>query len=54
MKKRIISAILMLAIFIPVLIFGKLQFKLLVLAIALISQHELMKIRRVKKESSKW
>ncbi len=50
MKKRIISAILMLAIFIPVLIFGKLPFQLLVLAIALISQHELMKIRRVKKE----
>lgn len=50
MKTRIISAIALALIFIPLLILGKLPFQLLVLVIAIASQHELLKVRRVKKE----
>lgn len=50
MKIRIISAIILLLIFVPLLIIGKLPFALLMLAISLIALHEIFKVKRKQKE----
>lgn len=50
MKTRIVSAALMTVIFVPLLIIGKLPFQLLVLAIAVFAQYELLKVRRAKRD----
>ena len=49
MKKRIISAIVMLAIFIPLLIIGGLPFRILGTVVSLMGAYELLKIREKKK-----
>ena len=49
MKARILSAIVMLAIFIPLLIIGGLPFKILVGVIALLASYELVHIREQRK-----
>ena len=48
MKKRTISAIIMLAIFIPVLIMGDLLFALFISAAAVLGVHELLKTKRLR------
>lgn len=50
MKVRVISAILMLLIFIPLLAIGGVPFALLMLAISLIGLHEIFKVKRKQKE----
>ena len=50
MKVRIISAVVLLAIFIPLLLVGGLSYSLLMLLIALLGLYELLKIRKTKKE----
>ena len=50
MKVRVLSAIVLLAIFIPLLLTGGLPFSLLMLLIALLGLHELIKIRKTKKD----
>lgn len=50
MKVRIISAIILLIVFIPVLIIGKLPFSLLMLFAAMFGLHELLGLRKTKKE----
>ena len=50
MKKRIISAILILAIFIPFLLIGGLPFTILMSIIGLLGLHELIHIRESRKE----
>ena len=50
MKIRVISAILMLLIFIPLLAIGGVPFALLMLAISLIGLHEIFKVKRKQKE----
>lgn len=50
MKIRIISAAVLLAIFIPLLLIGGLPYSLLMLLIALFGLHELLKIRKTKKD----
>lgn len=50
MKKRLISAAVMAAIFVPLLIIGKVPFHLLILIIAIAGQHEFLAIRRNKKD----
>ena len=50
MKVRIISAIILLIVFIPVLIIGKLPFSLLMLFAAMLGLHELLGLRKTKKE----
>ncbi len=50
MKIRIISAAIMLLIFIPLLILGGVPFALLMLLISLIALHEIFKVRRKEKE----
>lgn len=50
MKVRIISAAILLAIFIPLLLIGGLPYSLLMLLIALFGLYELLKIRKTKKE----
>lgn len=50
MKIRIISAIVMLLIFVPLLIVGKLPFALLMLVISLIGLREIFKVKRKQKE----
>ena len=46
MKQRIISAIIMLIVFIPLLIIGKLPFAGLILLLGMIALHELLKFRK--------
>ena len=50
MKIRIISAAVLLAIFIPLLLVGGLSYSLLMLLIALLALHEILHIRKTKKE----
>ena len=50
MKIRVISAILMLLIFIPLLVIGGVPFALLMLVISLIGLHEIFKVKRKQKE----
>lgn len=50
MKIRIISAAVLLAIFIPLLLIGGLPYSILMLFIALLGLHELLKIRKTKKD----
>lgn len=50
MKSRIISAFVMLLIFLPLLIIGKLPFALLILLISLLGLHEIFKVRRRSRE----
>lgn len=49
MKLRIISAIVMLLVFIPLLIVGGVPFALLMLTISLIGLHEIFKVKRKEK-----
>lgn len=50
MKIRIISAAILLAIFVPLLLIGGLPYSLLMLIIALLGLHEILNIRKTKKE----
>lgn len=50
MKIRIISAAILLAIFVPLLLIGGLPYSLLMLVIALMGLHEILNIRKTKKE----
>jgi len=50
MKIRIISAAVLLAIFVPLLLIGGLPYSILMLIIALAGLHELLKIRKTKKD----
>lgn len=50
MKTRVISAIFMIAIILPLLIIGGLPFKILSILLAVLGMYELMKIRATKKE----
>ena len=50
MKIRVISAAVLLAIFVPLLLIGGLPYSLLMLLIALFGLHELLKIRKTKKD----
>ena len=50
MKQRIISAIVLLAIFIPILLLGKLPYAILMTAIAWMGLYEIIKARTKKKE----
>lgn len=49
MKIRVLSAIILLAIFIPLLLIGGLPYSILMVLIALLGLHELLKIRKTKK-----
>ena len=49
MKKRVISAIVMLGIFIPLLIIGGLPFRILGTVVAMLGSYEIIKIRETKK-----
>lgn len=50
MKKRVLSAIIMILIFVPLLFVGGLLFSIFMTILALGAMHELMKIREEKKE----
>ena len=50
MKKRIITAIVMIIIFVPLLLIGGIPFSILMTLLALGAMHELIKIREKKKE----
>lgn len=50
MKIRIVSAIILLALFIPALILGGVFFRFLMLITAMIGLHELLSLRKTKKE----
>ena len=50
MKTRIISAILLLIIFIPILFLGGISFAILMAILAVASLNELLKIRRRKRK----
>ena len=50
MKTRVLSAIVLLAIFIPLLLMGGLAYSTLMLLIALFALHEILNIRKTKKE----
>lgn len=50
MKIRIISAIVLLAAFIPALLFGGIFFRILMLIAAMLGLHELLNLRKTKKE----
>ena len=50
MKIRIISAVVLLAIFVPLLLMGGLPYSVLMLLISLFGLYELLKIRKTKKE----
>lgn len=50
MMIRIFSAAVLLAIFVPLLLIGKLPYGLLMLVIALMGLHEILKIRKTKKD----
>lgn len=50
MKIRVFSAVILLTIFIPLLLVGGLPYSLLMLLISLIGLHELLRIRKTKKE----
>jgi len=50
MLTRVISAIVLLAIFIPVLLIGGMPYSILMLLISVFALHEMLKIRKTKKE----
>ena len=50
MKTRVISAIIMIAVFIPLLIIGDLPFAILMAALAVCGLYELIKVRETKKK----
>lgn len=50
MKVRVLSAIIMLLLFVPLLIIGGIPFALLMLVISLIGLHEIFKVKRKQKE----
>ncbi len=50
MKNRIISAILLLVVFVPFLVVGGMPFAVLMLVVGLLGLHELIKARETKKE----
>ena len=50
MKKRILSAIIMILIFVPLLLIGGIPFAILMTLLAVASMHELMTIREKKKK----
>lgn len=50
MKKRIISAIVIMAIFIPILVLGGKPFAIVMSLLAVLGLHELIKMRETKKE----
>jgi len=50
MKIRILSAIVLLAIFVPLLLMGGLPYSVLMLLISLMALHEILSIRKTKKE----
>ena len=50
MKLRIISALVMLLIFVPLLLTGGIPFALLMLVVSLIGLHEIFKVKRKQKE----
>lgn len=53
MKKRILSAIIMVAIFIPFLILGDVYFSIFMSVLALLGLYELLRVRETKKEFPK-
>jgi len=54
MKKRVLSAILMVAIFIPFLLIGGMSFAIFMALIGLLGLYELLKVRESKKEFPIW
>lgn len=50
MKNRILSAIVMLSIFVPILLIGGKPFSILMTLLAVIGLHELIRVRETKKE----
>ena len=50
MKQRIISAVVLLAIFIPILIIGKIPYAILMTILAWMSLYEMLKVRKTKKD----
>lgn len=50
MKTRVISAIIMIAIFVPILIIGELPFAILMSALGICGLYELIKVRETKKK----
>ena len=50
MKTRVISAIIMIAVFVPLLIIGDLPFAILMAALAVCGLYELIKVRETKKK----
>ena len=50
MKQRVISAVVLLAIFIPILIIGKIPFAILMTLLAWIGLYELLNVRKKKKD----
>ena len=50
MKTRVISAIVMIAIFIPILVIGELPFAILMSALGICGLYELIKVRETKKK----
>ena len=50
MKTRVISAIIMIAIFIPILVIGELPFAILMSALGICGLYELIKVRETKKK----
>ena len=50
MKNRVISAILLLIVFVPFLVVGGMPFAVLMLVVGLLGLHELIKARETKKE----
>ena len=50
MKKRIISAVIIAAVFIPVLLIGGKLFAIVMSLLAVMGLHELVKVRETKKE----
>ena len=50
MKIRIISAIIMIAIFVPILIIGELPFAIFMAILSMLGLYELIKVRETKKK----
>ena len=50
MKKRVLSAAIMVAIFIPFLIIGEIPFKIFMSIVAAFGLHELIKVRETRKK----
>ena len=54
MKKRVISAIIMVAVFIPLLIMGELPFAIFMTILGMFGFYELVKVRESKKKFPTW